>query len=164
MLQAEVAKLRSNCITRHVGAVIVKDNRQIATGYNGTPSGVKNCFEGGCDRCVARIRGDIKSGESLDRCLCMHAEANAIMQCALFGNAGTTKDATLYSTFSPCIECSKMSLSVGIKRIVVLNDYAEDVAQLLKTGIMELVKLDPFLLKPWTSSINQEPQDHVLKQ
>ena len=164
MLQAEVAKLRSNCITRHVGAVIVKDNRQIATGYNGTPSGIKNCFEGGCDRCAARIRGDIKSGESLDRCLCMHAEANAIMQCALFGNAGTTKDTTLYSTFSPCVECSKMSLSVGIKRIVILNDYAEDVAQLLNTGIMELVKLDPFLLKPWTSSINRESEDHILKQ
>ena len=164
MLQAEVAKLRSNCITRHVGAVIVKDNRQIATGYNGTPSGIKNCFEGGCDRCAARIRGDIKSGESLDRCLCMHAEANAIMQCALFGNAATTKDTTLYSTFSPCVECSKMSLSVGIKRIVILNDYAEDVAQLLNTGFMELVKLDPFLLKPWTSSINQESEDHILKQ
>jgi dCMP deaminase len=86
------------------------------------------------------------------------------MQCALFGNAGTTKDTTLYSTFSPCVECSKMSLSVGIKRIVILNDYAEDVAQLLNTGIMELVKLDPFLLKPWTSSINQESEDHILKQ
>src|SRR3569623_1782717 len=131
MLQAEVAKLRSNCITRHVGAVIEKENRQIATGYNGTPSGVKNCFAGGCDRCVARIRGDVRSGASLDRCLCMHAEANAFMQCAVFGNAGTTKDATLYSTFSPCIDCSKMSLSVGIIRIVVLYDYAEDVAQLL---------------------------------
>ena len=164
MLQAEVAKLRSNCITRHVGAVIVKDNRQIATGYNGTPSGIKNCFEGGCARCTARIRGEIKSGESLDRCLCMHAEANAIMQCALFGNAGTTKDATLYSTFCPCIECSKMSLSVGIKRIVVLYDYSEDVAQLLNTGITELVKLDRFLLKPWISSIEQEPKDHVIKQ
>jgi dCMP deaminase len=164
MLQAEVAKLRSNCITRHVGAVIVKDNRQIATGYNGTPSGIKNCFEGGCDRCVARIRGDIKSGESLDRCLCMHAEANAIMQCALFGNAGTTKDATLYSTFSPCIECSKMSLSVGIRRIVVLGDYAEDGTQLLNAGTIKLVKLDPVLLKPWTSSIYQEAQNHVLKQ
>ena len=46
MLQAEIAKLRSNCLTKHVGAVIVKDNRQIATGYNGTPSGIKNCFDG----------------------------------------------------------------------------------------------------------------------
>ena len=91
MLQAEIAKLRSNCITRHIGAVIVKENRQIATGYNGTPSGIKNCFEGGCLRCMSRARGEIKSGERLDRCLCSHAEANAIMQCALFGNAGSTK-------------------------------------------------------------------------
>ncbi|MFL6318128.1 MAG: deoxycytidylate deaminase [Nitrososphaeraceae archaeon] len=164
MLQAEVAKLRSNCITRHVGAVIVKDNRQIATGYNGTPSGIKNCFEGGCSRCMARSRGEIMSGQDLDRCLCIHAEANAIMQCALFGNAGSTKDATLYSTFSPCIECSKMSLSVGIRRIVVLSDYAEDGAQLLNAGTIKLVKLDPVLLKPWTSSIYQEAQNHVLKQ
>jgi len=48
MLQAELAKLRSNCMTRKVGAVIVRDHRQIATGYNGTPPGIKNCFEGGC--------------------------------------------------------------------------------------------------------------------
>jgi dCMP deaminase len=94
----------------------------------------------------------------------MHAESNAIMQCALFGNAGSTRDATLYSTFSPCIECSKMSLSVGIKRIVVLDDYTEDVTQLLKAGIIELVKLDPFVLKPWTSYINQDAGDHALKQ
>src|ERR671910_360995 len=77
MLQAEIAKLRSNCLSRHVGAVIVKDNRQIATGYNGTPSGIKNCFEGGCPRCVARMNGEIKTGENLDRCLCTHAEAIA---------------------------------------------------------------------------------------
>jgi dCMP deaminase len=86
------------------------------------------------------------------------------MQCALFGNAGSTKDATLYSTFSPCIECSKMSLSVGIRRIVVLSDYAEEGAQLLNAGTIKLVKLDPVLLKPWTSSIYQEAQNHVLKQ
>ena len=54
MLQAELAKLRSNCITRQVGAVIVRDHRQIATGYNGTPPGVKNCYEGGCRRCQLR--------------------------------------------------------------------------------------------------------------
>ena len=85
MLQAEVAKLRSNCLTRHVGCVIVKENRQIATGYNGTPTGILNCFEGGCPRCLEREKGLIKSGDNLDRCLCTHAEANAIMQCALFG-------------------------------------------------------------------------------
>ena len=85
MLQAELAKLRSNCITRHVGAVIVRNNRQIATGYNGTPPGVKNCFDGGCKRCSDRINGKIKSGEELDRCICNHAESNAIMHCAILG-------------------------------------------------------------------------------
>jgi dCMP deaminase len=153
MLQAEIAKLRSNCLTRHIGAVIVKDNRQIATGYNGTPSGIKNCFEGGCPRCIARINGEIKSGESLDRCLCTHAEANAIMQCALFGNAGSTKGATLYSTFAPCIECSKMTISIGITKIVVLADYPEDGTGLLNEANIKLVKLNSELLKPWTSLI-----------
>src|SRR5207244_10655571 len=118
LLTAEIAKRRSNGLTRHIGAVIVKDNRQIATGYNGTPSGIKNCFEGGCPRCMARVKGEIKSGEGLDRCMCTHAEANAIMQCALFGNAGSTRGATLYSTFAPCTECSKVRISVGIKRRV----------------------------------------------
>ena len=57
MLQAELAKMRSNCMTRQVGAVIVRGNRQIATGYNGTPPGIKNCYEGGCQRCIDRIEG-----------------------------------------------------------------------------------------------------------
>jgi dCMP deaminase len=158
MLQAEIAKLRSNCITRHIGAVIVKDNRQVATGYNGTPPGIKNCFEGGCQRCLARARGEVKSGEGLDRCLCTHAEANAIMQCALFGNAGSTRGATLYSTFAPCIECSKMAISVGIKRIVVIADYPEDGTSLLKEAGVELVKLDPGMLSPWVTIIPQDPE------
>lgn len=157
MLQAEIAKLRSNCLTRHIGAVIVKDNRQIATGYNGTPSGIKNCFEGGCPRCTARINGEIKAGESLDRCLCTHAEANAIMQCALFGNAGSTKGATMYSTFAPCIECSKMAISVGITRLVVLADYPEDGTKLLNEANLKLVKLNFGLLKPWASLIIKDP-------
>jgi dCMP deaminase len=157
MLQAEIAKLRSNCLTRHIGAVIVKDYRQIATGYNGTPSGIKNCFEGGCPRCTARINGEIKTGESLDRCLCTHAEANAIMQCALFGNAGSTKGATMYSTFAPCIECSKMAISVGITRLVVLADYPEDGTKLLNEANLELVKLNFELLRPWTSLIIKDP-------
>ncbi|NOJ26655.1 MAG: deoxycytidylate deaminase [Nitrososphaera sp.] len=158
MLQAEIAKLRSNCLTRHIGAVIVKDNRQIATGYNGTPPGIRNCFEGGCPRCAARVRGEIKSGDSLDRCMCTHAEANAIMQCAMFGNAGSTKGATLYSSFAPCIECSKMAISVGISRIVVIADYPEDGTSLLKEAGVKLDKIDPAKLQPWLSIITQDPE------
>ncbi len=151
MLQAEIAKLRSNCLSRHIGAVIVKDNRQIATGYNGTPSGIKNCFEGGCPRCTARINGEVKTGESLDRCLCTHAEANAIMQCALFGNAGSTKGATMYTTLAPCIECSKMAISVGITRIVVMADYPEDGTKLLSEAKVELTKIEFESLRPWAT-------------
>ena len=158
MLQAEIAKLRSNCLSRHVGAVIVKDNRQIATGYNGTPSGIKNCFEGGCPRCVARMNGEIKTGENLDRCLCTHAEANAIMQCALFGNAGSTRGATMYSTLAPCVECSKMAISVGITRIVVMTDYSEDGTKLLSEAKIVLTKLDFELLRPWVSLLIKDPK------
>ena len=163
LLQAEIAKLRSNCITRHIGAVIVKDNRQIATGYNGTPPGIKNCFEGGCPRCQARMRGEIKSGEGLDRCLCTHAEANAIMQCALFGNAGSTRGATLYSTFAPCIECSKMAISVGISRIVVLEDYPEDGTKLLEEAGIQLKKANPEILKQWLPVLLQDSSDQIMK-
>lgn len=158
MLCAEIAKLRSNCMTRHVGAVIVKENRQIATGYNGTPSGIKNCFDGGCVRCKERIQGNIKPGEQLDRCLCTHAEANAIMQCALFGNAGSTRGATLYTTFTPCIECSKMAIGVGITRIVVLGNYPEDVSELLIETNIQMIHLDCNNLKKWITLINQDSE------
>jgi dCMP deaminase len=157
MLHSEIAKLRSNCLTRHVGAVIVKDNRQIATGYNGTPSGIRNCFEGGCERCLSRAQGEINSGEQLERCLCTHAEANAIIQCAIFGNAGTTKGATLYSTFAPCLECSKMAISVGIKRIVALADYSEDATGLLSKANVTLSKLEPDTLNHWIELMEKGP-------
>jgi dCMP deaminase len=153
MLQAEIAKLRSNCLTRQIGAVIVRDNRQIATGYNGTPPGILNCIDGGCKRCQERINGKLDSGVNLERCLCTHAEANAIMQCALFGNGSSTKDTTLYSTFAPCLECSKMCITVGIKRIVVLNDYPENGNILLQEANIKLDKLKRKELLPWCKFI-----------
>ncbi|MBA3749432.1 MAG: dCMP deaminase family protein [Nitrosopumilus sp.] len=155
MIQAELAKLRSNCMTRQIGAVLVKNNRQISTGYNGTPSGIINCFEGGCSRCLERIKGVIKSGEFLERCTCVHAEANAIMQCVMFGNAGSTTNATLYSTLSPCIECSKMAITVGISRIVVLSKYVEDSAEILKQANVQLSEMDPSKLQYWLMKITK---------
>ena len=143
MIQAILAKLRSNCLSRQIGAVLVKNNRQISTGYNGTPTGIINCFEGGCKRCSERINGVIKSGESLDRCICVHAEANAIMKCVMFGHA------TLYSTLSPCIECSKMAITVGIGRIVVLSKYTEDGSEILKQANIQLSEMDPSKLQYW---------------
>jgi dCMP deaminase len=91
----------------------------------------------------------LNSGVNLERCLCTHAEANAIMQCALFGNGSSTKGTTLYSTFTPCLECSKMCISVGIRRIVVLHDYPEEGNILLNEANIKLDKLKREDLLPW---------------
>jgi dCMP deaminase len=153
MLQAEIAKLRSNCLTRQVGCVLVRENRQIATGYNGTPSGIRNCFEGGCVRCLDRVSGKIESGADLGRCLCMHAEANAILQCAVFGNTGSTRGSTLYSTYAPCLECSKMAVSVGVAKVVSLATYPEDGSVLLEDARVSVTRIDRIELERWLSTV-----------
>ena len=154
MLQAELAKLRSNCITRQVGAVIVRGNRQLATGYNGTPPGVKNCFEGGCRRCQLRAEGRIEPGESLDRCLCNHAEANAIMHCAILGiEAGGTEGTVLYTTFVPCLECTKMAITIGIKRIFCLDRYPETADGLLEEAGVDVTIMDRTKIQKWAGRL-----------
>lgn len=112
----DVAK-RSNCIRRTVGALIVKDRNILSAGYNGTPIGVRNCFEGGCPRC----QSDIPSLAGYDTCICVHAEQNAIAFAARHGTA--TDGATLYSTLRPCLGCLKEAIQAGIKEIV----YAESI-------------------------------------
>lgn len=114
---AKVAALRSNCIKRKVAAVIVKDKRIISTGYNGTPRGIKNCNHGGCPRCNAFG----ESGADLGECLCSHAEENAIVQSAYHGVG--ISGATLYTTFSPCLMCTKMIINSGIKEVVYNATY-----------------------------------------
>ena len=114
---AKVVALRSNCIKRKVAAVIVKDKRIISTGYNGTPRGVKNCSEGGCPRCNAIDA----SGKGLEECLCSHAEENAIVQSAYHGV--NISNSVLYTTFSPCLMCTKMIINAGIKEVVYNMDY-----------------------------------------
>jgi len=158
MLQAELAKLRSNCMTRQVGAVIVRNNRQIATGYNGTPPGVKNCFEGVCTRCQLRMEGKIESGASLDRCLCNHAEANAIMHCAIMGIEAGSKGAILYTTFVPCLECSKMAITIGIKKIVCLDTYPETDYDLMREAGIEIIKLEKSRIQKWADVLFSEPK------
>ena len=153
MLQAELAKLRSNCMTRHVGAVIVRNHRQIATGYNGTPPGVKNCFEGGCKRCQLRMEGKIESGASLDRCLCNHAEANAIMHCAILGIEAGSDGAILYTTFVPCLECTKMAITIGIKKIICLDSYPETNFDLIKEAGVEVIKLEKEKIQYWAKAL-----------
>jgi dCMP deaminase len=130
---AEVVATRSNCARRHVAAVIVKDHRIISTGYNGTPRGIENCFEGGCPRC----NSDTPSGHGLEECLCCHGEENAIVQAAYHGIS--VKDGILYTTYSPCLLCAKMIINAGIKEVVYRDRYSIDETSMLllqKSGII----------------------------
>ncbi|MBT3182274.1 MAG: AAA family ATPase [Deltaproteobacteria bacterium] len=115
---ASVVALRGNCIKRKVAAVIVKDKRIISTGYNGTPRGITNCNEGGCARC----NHFGQSGESLGECLCSHAEENSIVQAAYHGVS--IKDSTIYTTYSPCLICTKMIINSGISEVVYSKAYS----------------------------------------
>jgi dCMP deaminase len=129
---AHVVARRGNCLRRRVAAVIVKERRVISTGYNGTPRGVKNCFEGGCPRCA----GDAPSGADLGECICAHAEENAITQAAYHGIA--VKDGVLYCTLSPCLTCARMIVNAGIREVVYDEEYlftAQTKALLAEAGV-----------------------------
>jgi dCMP deaminase len=134
---AKQVAARSNCMKRQVAAVIVSDKRIISTGYNGTPRGVKNCNEGGCPRC----NNFSESGKNLDEGLCSHGEENAIVQASYHGIA--IKDGTLYTTFSPCLQCSKMIINAGIRRVVYNDAYPlnDTATRMLKEAGVDLVKL-----------------------
>ncbi len=122
MRMAILAASRSTCVRRHVGAVVVKDRMILSTGYNDTPRGLPNCGDGGCARCES----DAPSGQTLDTCLCLHAEQNAIIQAAYHGVA--IAGATIYTTHQPCLTCAKMIVNVGIRRIVFAGDYPDPLA------------------------------------
>jgi dCMP deaminase len=115
---AKMVALRGNCIKRKVAAIIVKDKRIISTGYNGTPRGITNCNEGGCPRCNKFGA----SGEELGECLCSHAEENSITQAAYHGVS--IKGATLYTTYSPCLFCTKLIINSGIAEVIYNRAYS----------------------------------------
>jgi deoxycytidylate deaminase len=110
MALACLASERTNCMKRRVGCVIVRDRRIVATGYNGTPSGVLNCIEGGCARCNG---SNSTQGVGLDLCLCLHAEENAIIEAGRERCEGSV----LYTNLFPCLLCAKVrgSAVCGIK-------------------------------------------------
>jgi dCMP deaminase len=116
MKLAEITAQRTNCIKRGVGCVIVKDDRIISIGYNGTPKNTVNCYEGGCERCND---SSIPSGEKLDICKCLHAEENALLFCDFF----KTENSVMYITHFPCLTCSKKIIQAGVKKIYYLNPY-----------------------------------------
>jgi dCMP deaminase len=114
---AKVVASRSNCMKRKVAAIIVRDKRVVSTGYNGTPRGTRNCNEGGCPRC----NNLAASGTALDECLCSHGEENAIVQASYHGVS--LKDGVIYTTFAPCLQCSKMIINSGIREVIYNMDY-----------------------------------------
>jgi len=111
---------KANCTGNRVGAVIVKENRVISTGYNGVPEGMTNCLDGGCLRC-RNPQGQFRSGTGYDLCICVHAEQNALLSAARFGIS--VQDATLYTTMQPCFGCAKEMLQAKIQRVLYVHPW-----------------------------------------
>jgi len=136
MTIAKLVSKRSTCLRRNIGAVLVKDKRIIATGYNGAPTGISHCEETGC----LREKLGIKSGERHELCRGLHAEQNVIIQAAYYGVS--TKDTVLYSTHKPCIICSKMIINAGIKKIYYLEGYPDPLAdEMIAEAHIEIERL-----------------------
>ncbi len=139
----ELAKLVgswSSCYqeNRHVGAVIVKDKRILATGYNGAPSQVESCVEKG--ECLRR-KLNIPSGTRHELCYAVHAEQNAVCQAAKMGIS--LEGATLYVTHQPCTICTKIIINAGIKKVVYVEGYPDDFSlQILSESGVEIVKFE----------------------
>jgi len=130
----ELVAKRSTCLRRHVGAVIVKDKRILTTGYNGAPSGLEHCETTGC----LRTQMNVPSGERHELCRALHAEMNAILQAAQYGI--TLNESVIYCTNHPCIICAKMIINAGIKRVVIIEDYPDELAkQFLNDAGIEVV-------------------------
>src|SRR5512136_1101094 len=132
-----VAK-RSTCLRREVGAVLVKDKKILATGYNGAPSRLEHCLDIGC----SRQKQGIPSGERHELCRGLHAEQNAIIQAAKHGTS--IENATLYCTTMPCIICSKMIINAGIRRIVFAEGYSDRLAaEMIEESGISVEKFQP---------------------
>ena len=139
MNMAVQASLRSTCIRRKVGAVIVKDNRILATGYNGAPSGLPNCCDD-CSRCY-RSAHNIPSGQKLDLCYAVHAEQNCLMNALKVGEE--LIGASIYVNTYPCATCMKLILQSGIREIYYIDEYENEFTKnMAKETGAKLVKLD----------------------
>lgn len=128
---------RSTCLRRHVGAIVVRDKRILATGYNGAPTGLPHCIDIGC----LREELGIASGERHELCRGLHAEQNVIIQAAYHGVC--IKGATLYCTNLPCSICSKMLINAGIGEIKYRQGYADSMAEeMLKAAGVPTTKIE----------------------
>ena len=120
---ASVVATRSTCMRRQVGALLVMDKRILATGYNGTPSGLSHCREVGC----LREQLEVPSGERHELCRGLHAEQNAIIQAAIHGVA--IKGSVLYCTHYPCAVCAKMLINAGVSSLNLKDNYPDKLAK-----------------------------------
>lgn len=146
---ADAVERSANCLGSQVGAVLVFEHRVIGTGYNGTPSGFPNCNDRGCVRCydswlfkqgrqAEMSDPEHQAGQALDRCICVHAEQNAIITAARFGIH--VDGATLYTTQSPCFGCLKEAVQAGIVRVVYRKWYSAKYDDALKQQYQQLAK------------------------
>ncbi|MFH0876649.1 MAG: cytidine/deoxycytidylate deaminase family protein [Candidatus Omnitrophota bacterium] len=132
---ARLVAERSTCLRRKVGALVVKDRRILATGYNGTPSGIRHCSDVGC----LREKLKVPSGQRHELCRGLHAEQNVLLQASLHGVS--LKGSALYVTNQPCIICAKMIINAGIKEVVVSDHYPDAMAlQFLKEAKIKIRK------------------------
>ena len=122
MEMARLVSKRSTCLRRKVGAVLVKNKRILATGYNGAPSGIKHCTDIGC----LREKLKIPSGQRHELCRGLHAEQNVLIQAAFYGTS--TEASILYVTNQPCMICSKMLINAGVREIIVSDGYPDELA------------------------------------
>lgn len=130
---AELTAKRSTCLRRNVGAVLVKENRIMSTGYNGAPRNLKHCVEIGC----LRDKLGVESGERHELCRGIHAEQNTIIQAAIIGVS--IKESILYTTSQPCILCTKMLINAGITKIVYKGKYPDKLSlEMLKEAEIDL--------------------------
>lgn len=124
---------------RAIGAIIVKDKRVVATGYNGAPAGLKTCRERG--ECMRRRLG-IPSGTHAEICYAIHAEQNAVVQAAKLGIS--IDGATLYCTHQPCSMCTRILINAGIRRVVYEQGYPDDFSlELFHESAARLERYDP---------------------
>ena len=126
--------LRATCVKRTVGAIIVKDNRILSTGYNGAPKGFDHCTEQTC----IRKQMNLPSGQRHELCRGLHAEQNAIIQAAWHGVK--IAGGTMYCNYQPCVICAKMMINAGIIKLVYAGGYPDELAeQMLKQSKLVVV-------------------------
>ena len=132
---ARLVARRSTCLRRQVGAEMVKEKNILATGYNGTPSGITHCAVTGC----LREQLQVPSGERHELCRGLHAEQNAIIQAAKHGT--NIEGATLYCTNQPCGICAKMIINAGITKLIFEDGYPDQLAaEMIKESGLKVVQ------------------------